>query len=114
MVKYEGYKHNFTRKELQQAVKAFSNLNQAAKSLGCSFGTLSRALQHFKIKVPSRGRPAIHLTKTVLMKYRKGYSWAQIAKALDVSPSKVRQAFQMHGIVKIDARNKKKDYPCES
>jgi len=114
MENYRGYKHDFTRKEIADAVKAFSNLNQAAKALGCSFGTLSRALQHFGVKVPSRGRPVIHLTKTVLMKYRRGYSWADIAKALGVSASKVRKSFKMHGITKIDARNKGIDYPCEN
>jgi len=110
---YTGDKYNFSRHDVQTAINNSGTIRAAAKTLGCSYGTLIHACDVLGIERPNRGRTRRAFTKKELSKYQKGYSWAGIAEVLGCSVGLVRREFKRLGLTKLDERSKNAEHPCD-
>ena len=111
---YYGREHTITRRDMLDAFAEGGTVRGAAKYLGCSYGTVINACEVLGVKLPTRGPRSKPIAKRKLLKYRRGFSWAQIADRFGVSVTHIRAEFKRHRIKKRDERSKNADYPCES
>ena len=110
---YRGMSHTITKTDMVKALQQGKGTRGAAKYLGCSCGTISNVCKVLGIRLNSRGPRCKPIPKGQLLKYRRGFSWAQIAARFDSSVTHIRYEFKRHNIKKRDERSKKADFTCD-
>ena len=110
---YCGDKHNYTKREVESALRKGGTIREAAKILGCSHGTLVHVCDVLEIRRSNRGRARKKIPKNQLEKLARGFSWEDIAKHFSCSVGLVRREFKRHGLAKRDERSKNAEHPCE-